>query len=99
MKECRAFLRNDEADSYHRRSRNPVRIVANTIMDFTAAIWIYIVNTMTPESAVAVANGVIATYIYCLHAEEWSAKLDFFLPCFLSCLSTDLSDPVRLFAS
>jgi len=77
LKECRAFLRNDEADSYHHRSRQPVRIVANTIMDFTAAVWMYIVNTMTPESVFAVANGVIATYIYCRNAEDWSVKLDF----------------------
>jgi hypothetical protein len=49
LKECRCYLRNDEADAYHKRSETIIHRVSNVILDYAAATWMYIANTYVPR--------------------------------------------------
>jgi len=77
LKECRSYLRNDEAEAYQKRSQTINHRFSNVILDFAAAVFVYLVNTLSLESFLAVTNAVLATYFYCRNADKWSAKLDF----------------------
>ena len=77
LKECRSYLRNDEAEAYQKRSETISHRFSSVILDFAAAIFVYLINTLSLESFLAVTNAVLATYFYCRNADEWSAKLDF----------------------
>jgi len=77
LKECRMFLRNDEAAAYRSRAQSLKHRLTNMVADTIAAIFIYISFTLTIESFVIVTHAVLATYFYCRRYTHFSAKLDF----------------------
>lgn len=77
LSECKLRLRNDVADEHRSRARTIRRSFVETILNYLAALYIYVANTAGVESLLVTANAAGATLLYCYFTEDFAVKLDF----------------------
>jgi hypothetical protein len=77
LRECRNWLVNDHAEAYHEHVAKPRTRVAEVVLNFSAAFYIYLVNTVGLETIAVTLNAVLAAFYYCHNAADFAVKLDF----------------------
>jgi len=82
LRECQESLHNQEAEDYRKHISNPMNKLGYLILNVTAAIYMYIINTLGIETIIVVLNTIAATHFFCENSENYAVKLDFSLLAF-----------------
>jgi hypothetical protein len=77
LKMCLLELHNPYAEAYRQRAVRPVHTGLNFVLDTVAAFAIWILNMLTIETVLVVANAAGAAVFFAEEKQDWALKLDF----------------------
>ena len=77
LAECQAALHNEEAAAHREANARNVHVAKNVVLDFLAALYVYITNTLNMETLLVLLNAASATIYFLLNHERFAVKLDF----------------------